>query len=93
MEIPTGSRAARRRALIESGDPRLRTGDDRIHAPGGGMKELAADVMLLHPLSSRTTMVAFGRVGRLQGDAAESPLVRNRTTMSSGVAVVYALVR
>ena len=89
----TATEAARRRGLLESGDPRLRTGDDRIYAPGGGMKELGANFALLHPMSSRTTMVAFGRLGRLQGDAAESPLVRNRTTMSSGVAVVYALVR
>lgn len=89
----SATEAERRRALLESGDPRLRAGDDRIHAPGGGMKELAADVALMHPLSSRTTMVAFGRVGRLQGDAAESPLVRSRTTVSSGVALVYVLVR
>ncbi|HVE80368.1 MAG TPA: MipA/OmpV family protein [Gemmatimonadaceae bacterium] len=81
--------AARRQALVAGGDTRLRPGEDRAFAPRGGLKELRTQAMIGRTLSERITGAMFAGVSRLEGDAADSPLTRRRTTVSSGVALLY----
>jgi outer membrane scaffolding protein for murein synthesis (MipA/OmpV family) len=87
----TPEEAVRRHALLEAGDERLRQGDDRIFTPRGGVKQVGVRATLVHPLSERTAMLGFGQLTRLQGDAAESPLTRRRTSYLAGVGMAYRL--
>lgn len=55
--------------------------------PAGGLRELNATLTVGHALSRRWSVFASGQAIRLQGDAARSPLVQQRTNWvaSSGI--------
>ena len=81
--------AARRRNLLLAGDTRLHAGDDRVYAPGAGLKELRADAAVGYALTERWSGLALASLSHLQGDAARSPLTRERTGLTTGVALLY----
>lgn len=85
----TSTEAARRHDLMLAGDPRLETGDDRAYSPGAGLKDVQGSAMLGYAFTEHWAGVALASVSSLQGDAARSPLTRQRTTLTSGMAVVY----
>jgi outer membrane scaffolding protein for murein synthesis (MipA/OmpV family) len=87
----TGEEALRRHALLEAGDVRLRQGEDRVFNPRGGLKQVGVRATLMHPVSERTAMLGFGQLTQLQGDAAESPLTRRRTSFLAGVGMAYQI--
>ncbi len=81
----TPEQAARRAALLDAGDPRLRPGDAQVFAPGAGLRELRTGVNLLRFLPQGWTASLLGFAAQVQGDSADSPLVRRRTNLGGGL--------
>jgi len=85
----TPEQAARRAVLLTSGDPRLRPGDARPYAPGGGLRDTSLGLSGGWSLGPRTRFFAFTSLTRLAETPAQSPLVRAQTTGSLGVGTLY----
>lgn len=85
----TPEQAARRSALLSSGDPRLRPGDDRAYAPGGGLRDASLGFSGGWSLGPRTRLFAFTSLTHLADTPARSSLVRARTSASFGLGTLY----
>lgn len=85
----TPDQAAARAALIAAGDPRLRPGEDRVYAPGGGLERVALTGLLAFAADAHWRWFGLAQVAQLQGDAKDSPLVRNPTYGTVGVGFTY----
>ena len=85
----TADQAAARAALIASGDPRLRPGEDRAFDPRGGLESAALAGSLAYAADAHWTWFGLAQIAQLQGDAKDSPLVRNPTYGTLGVGFVY----
>jgi outer membrane scaffolding protein for murein synthesis (MipA/OmpV family) len=81
--------AARRHDLLLAGDTRLHSGDDRAYSPDAGLKELRAEAGVGYAFTERWSGLALASLSRLQGDAARSPLTRERTGLTTGLALLY----
>ena len=81
--------AARRQALINSGDSRLDWRDAGSYDPGRGLKQAQASISLGYVLRDRTTALMFANGSRLGSEAADSPLTRNRNAIVGGVGIAY----
>lgn len=81
--------AAARAALIASGDPRLRPGEARVWAPGGGLQDLALGTHLDYRVDAHWRWFALAREAWLQGDAKDSPLVRKPDEFTCGLGFAY----
>lgn len=85
----TPEQAARRSALLGAGDPRLRPGDDRAYAPGGGLRDTALGFSGGWSLGPRVRLFAFTSLTHLADTPARSSLVRARTSASLGLGTLY----
>jgi MipA family protein len=85
----TGDQSARRRALITAGDPRLHGADGSTYSPGAGLKDARVTASLAYAMTPRTRAMLFARGTRLSDEAGRSPLVRERNSVASGVALAY----
>lgn len=85
----SADQAAARAALIASGDPRLRPGEQRAFAPGGGLERVALTGTLAFVQDAHWRWFGLAQIARLQGDAKDSPLVRNPTYGTLGVGFAY----
>ena len=83
----TPEQSARRQALLDAGDPRLDGVDVGAYAPAGGVKHMRGSASLAYLLSPRSRVVLFAQGTRLSGEAARSPLVRARTSATTGLAI------
>ena len=81
--------AARRQALIDAGDTRLRAGDGAAYSPSAGLKQMSASASLGYAVTERTRLMVFAQGTRLSNEAARSSLVRDRDAVSGGMALVY----
>lgn len=79
--------AQARRALVASGDGRLEAAEVGPYAPGGGPRSVELTASGGRELGRRARAFAYARAGRLLGNAADSPLVRSRTTFLLGAGV------
>lgn len=78
------AQALRREALLASGDRRLRPGDARVFTPGPGLRELRAGASLIRFLPQGWTATGLLFAAQVQGDAVDSPLVRQRLNAGCG---------
>lgn len=85
----TPDQAAARAALLASGDPRLRSGEDRAFAPGGGLESVALTGTLAFVADAHWRWFGLAQIAQLQGDAKDSPLVRNPTYGVLGAGFTY----
>lgn len=85
----SADQAVQRAGLFAAGDPRLRAGELGAYDPAGGLQSIRAQTSLGYALSRRWTAIGFGTVGRLQGEAARSPFVREPVSVASGVGFSY----
>lgn len=85
----TPDQAAARAALIASGDPRLRPGEDRAFDPKGGLECVSLGGSLAYAADAHWIWFGLAQIAQLQGDAKDSPLVRNPTYGTLGVGFVY----
>ncbi|HTL97857.1 MAG TPA: MipA/OmpV family protein [Holophagaceae bacterium] len=85
----TPDQAAARAALLASGDPRLRAGEDRAFDPKGGIESVALAGALAFVADLHWRWFGVAQIARLQGDAKDSPLVRNPTYGTLGVGFAY----
>lgn len=60
------------------------------YTPGGGARDVRANVTLTYLISRRTSITTALSVGTLLGNAKDSPLTRKRTSESGVVAMTYA---
>ncbi len=81
----TPEQAASRHQLILAGDPRLRAGEDRPYAPGGGLRETNATAHLALLLPKKWQMFWVLRGTALQGSTRQSPLVRRDNYLTCGM--------
>ncbi len=81
--------AAARAALIASGDSRLQPGEARAYAPGGGLESVALTGTLAFLADAHWRWFGLAQIAQLQGDAKDSPLVRNPTYGTLGVGFAY----
>lgn len=82
---------ARRQALIDAGDSRLSANESGAYAPKSGLKQAQVSTSLGFRLTSRTTAMAFASGTRLGREAAESPLVRQRNSLITGLGVAFGI--
>lgn len=87
----TAEEAARRQALIDEGDDRLETDEGVAYRPGASLRSVGPSLSAVVLLSPRWSLIGFGGADYLVGDAAESPLVRRRTSVSGGFGIGYRL--
>ena len=85
----TPEQAAARAALIASGDPRLRAGEGRAFDPKGGLESLALTGTLAFVADLHWRWFGLAQIAQLQGDAKDSPLVRNPTFGTLGLGFAY----
>lgn len=85
----TPDQAAARAALLASGDPRLRPGEARTFAPGGGLESLALTGTLAFMADAHWRWFGLAQIAQVQGDAKDSPLVRTPTYGTLGVGFAY----
>jgi outer membrane protein len=78
------AQAARRRLLIAAGDPHLRPGDAGPFSPGAGLQSIDVRGNVGYILSPHWTLLGSLSAARLEGDAARSPLVRQRNQYAGG---------
>jgi len=83
------AQAQARTALLAAGDPRLRPGEDRPWAPGGGLQELALAGHLGYRVDAHWSGFGLVKAARLQGDAKASPLTRQPTGLTAGMGFSY----
>lgn len=68
--------ASRRAALLASGDPRLRAGEDRVFKPAGGFAMLQASSAIGYALDDHWRLGLTLLRQELEGEARRSPLAR-----------------
>ena len=85
----TPDQAAARAALIASGDPRLRPGEDRAFDPKGGLESVALGGSLAYAADAHWTWFGIAQLAHLEGGAQDSPLVRDPTYGTLGVGFAY----
>jgi MipA family protein len=85
----TGEEATRRQALIDEGDGRLEADEGVAYRPEAGLRSVGPSVTLVFLLSPKWSILGFGGADYLLQDAAESPIVRQRTSVSGGVGIGY----
>ena len=83
------AQAAQRGGLLAAGDPHLRQRDTVPFTPEAGLREWRATAVAGRALSSRITFSASGALVRLEGDAAQSPLTRRRTSWEAGAGLSW----
>jgi outer membrane scaffolding protein for murein synthesis (MipA/OmpV family) len=81
----------RRRALIAAGDTRLKPDDGNPYRPGGGLRQLGATISLMYALSPRWFLIGLGGLERLSDNVADSPLVRRREQLWTGIGLSHHL--
>lgn len=81
--------AVTRASLLASGDPRLRAGEDRVFDPHGGLESVALSGSLIFIKDAHWRWFSVAQAVQLQGDAKDSPLVRNPTYGVLGVGFAY----
>jgi outer membrane scaffolding protein for murein synthesis (MipA/OmpV family) len=85
----TSAQATARGALLASGEPGLRQGDSVPFTPKAGLREWRATLVGGRALSSRISLSASAGLVRLEGDAARSPLTRQRTSWEAGAGLSW----
>jgi outer membrane scaffolding protein for murein synthesis (MipA/OmpV family) len=85
----TEAEAARRQALVDTGDGRLEPGDAQAYTPEGGLRHLGVGVSLIYPMASRWSLIGLAGVEWLADEAAHSPLVRRGEQFAGGAGVGY----
>ncbi len=85
----TGAEASRRQALIDEGDDRLEADEGVAYRPQAGLRSIGPSMTLVLLLSPKWSILGFGGADYLLKDAADSPIVRRRTSVSGGVGVGY----
>jgi outer membrane scaffolding protein for murein synthesis (MipA/OmpV family) len=86
----TDEQATRRRALIASGDTRLRASDTTAFSPKAGVKEMRGTIQLMYAIHGPWTATALMSVGQLPDRVTESPLARERRAVTTAVGITYA---
>jgi outer membrane scaffolding protein for murein synthesis (MipA/OmpV family) len=81
----TDGEAERRWSLIDAGDDRLQADEGGAYRPSGGLRQVEVSFMLGYMVSDRWSLLGFGGVARLGGEAEGSPLVRRREQFSVGI--------
>lgn len=81
--------AARRRALVDSGDARLRPDEAIPYAPKAGLKEVRSTLQLTYAIRGPWQAVGVVSAGHLPDTVSESPLARKRTALSWAVGLAY----
>jgi outer membrane scaffolding protein for murein synthesis (MipA/OmpV family) len=61
-----------------------------VYEPGGGLRDVRFNTSLAYQIDARTSVTAGVSVSRLLGDAADSPIVRQASTVSGVLALLYA---
>lgn len=87
----TEAEAARRQQLIDDGDDRLNADEGGAYRPGTSLRSVGPSLTAIVLLSPRWSLIGFGGADYLIGDAADSPLVRRRTSLSGGVGLGFRL--
>jgi outer membrane protein len=87
----TREQAARRAQLLAAGQPGLRPGDDVPYDPECGLREVRATSLAGVAFTQRLVMIASGTWSRLQGGAANSPLVRKPTSWEATIGVSWRI--
>ncbi|HKG91825.1 MAG TPA: MipA/OmpV family protein [Gemmatimonadaceae bacterium] len=85
----TDAQAEGRQSLIARGDARLRSEDGRAYRPDAGLKQTQTSASLSYLLSQRGRLVGFVQSASLSNEAARSSVVRDRSSASGGMMVVY----
>ena len=85
----TDEQATRRRALIASGDTRLRASDTTSSAPNAGLKEMRGTVQLTYAIHGPWLATALMSVGQLPDRVTESPLARERRAITTAIGIAY----
>lgn len=85
----TPQEATARAALLASGDPRLRAGEDRAFDPRGGLESVALSGALIFVADAHWRWFGVAQAVQLQGDAKDSPLVRAPTYGVLGAGFTY----
>lgn len=85
----TPDEAAARSALLAAGDPRLRAGEDRAFDPKGGLESATLGGSLIYAADIHWRWFGLAQIVQLQGDAKDSPLVRNPTYGVLGAGFTY----
>jgi len=81
--------AAIRTALLASGDPRLRPGENRVWSPKGGLQDVALGAHLNYFVDTHWQWFGIVRATQLQGDAKSSPLTRQADSLTFGAGFTY----
>jgi MipA family protein len=66
----------------------------RAFAPASGFKDIGLGANVVHPLGGNWSLTGLGSYARLIGDAADSPLVKDRGTANQfrvGLGISYRL--
>ncbi len=79
----TPDQAARRAALLASGDRRLRPGEARVYRPEAGLREVQGSLGLSWRMEQRWRLFGALTGTALQDKARQSPLVRKDTYVSA----------
>jgi outer membrane scaffolding protein for murein synthesis (MipA/OmpV family) len=83
------SQALRRHALIAAGDPRLGPAESGPYSVDAGLQSIGLSGSFGYILSNRWTVLGFLSLSRLSGEAAQSPLVRQRVSLETGFGLSY----
>lgn len=83
--------AARRRALILGGDPRLSVGDDRVFQPAGGWALLQSSLAIGYAVSEHWRLGITFLQQEVQGEARRSPLVLRPRSQGTVIGFSYQL--
>jgi outer membrane scaffolding protein for murein synthesis (MipA/OmpV family) len=83
------NQALRRQALIEANDPRLRADEVGPYSADAGLQSVGLSGSVGYLLSRHWMAIGYLSMNRLQGDAARSPLVRQRESLVSAFGLAY----
>jgi MipA family protein len=81
--------ALRRQNLIAGGDTRLKGSEARAYTPGCGVRDVALSLNVMYRLTSTWSLMTMMNGTRLLGEAVESPLVRRKDGVFSGIGLGY----
>lgn len=85
----TEKQAARRQALLDAGDRRLRDGDAVVFEPKGGFKELRHTAQVAYAIFGSWQAVGMVSEGRLASRLADSPLARKSSAVTAAAGFAY----
>jgi outer membrane scaffolding protein for murein synthesis (MipA/OmpV family) len=83
------SQALRRHALIAAHNPKLGLDEGGPYSADAGLQSVGLNGSFGYVLSHRWTALGFLSMNRLEGDAAQSPLVRQRESFVTGLGLSY----